>query len=285
MPFEVRVDCPSCRVEGARVETWEAEVALGVKCRLCDHGVPRSLPELEQVLGSWAAEEGLGSAGELVDAYFCLPTPAAILDALSRGEVVETTFDVIDYLFSSGGGGGGAVAVDEPRAPPASLATEDAPPPTLPMPAHPPDDAPASAPLPPSIRRLGGPRDELLALASVAASDGEASPQDLELLGRAAEIRGLPPLAPEEIRVRRPFEIDPPATLVQREKLLEEMFWMAWSDEELDESEVRVVRDFARAWGVDPQRVTEWTATATSRGSSKIALWFDRVGYFLFPGW
>src|SRR4051812_42253994 len=42
MAFEVRVDCPSCSVEGTRIETWETESAscrLGVpesvRCRLC----------------------------------------------------------------------------------------------------------------------------------------------------------------------------------------------------------------------------------------------------------
>jgi hypothetical protein len=132
---------------------------------------------------------------------------------------------------------------------------------------------------------VGGPRDELLALASVAAADGQASVEDLAVLAQAAAARGLPPLPPDEVRVRRPAEIDPPPTLEQRERLLSEMFQMAWSDDELDESEVRVVREFARAWGVDPQRVTEWTAVVNSRGKSKVALWIDRVGYFLFPGW
>jgi hypothetical protein len=63
------------------------------------------------------------------------------------------------------------------------------------------------------------------------------------------------------------------------------MFHLAYSDDQLDESEVRVVREFARAWGVDPQRVTEWTTIARSEGKSTVARWIDRVGYFLFPGW
>ena len=196
----------------------------------------------------------------------------------------------MDYLFSSHGQGGAPAtmpAIDD--APPAPLATgarspspDDRSPPVSIRMGTPPAWSGSG---PASIRRVGGPRDELLALASVAASDGEASEDDLAVLAQAAANRGIPPLALDEIRVRRPAEIDPPPTLVQREKVLEEMFQIAWSDDELDESEVRVVRDFARAWGVDPQRVTEWTAIATSRGSSRIARWIDRVGYFLFPGW
>jgi hypothetical protein len=354
MPFEVRVDCPACRVEGARVETWETEAPtsrLGVpsaeRCRLCGHAaegrvtpadrqapgegcpgcgstlddaslaahrcpfcgasaavvetaparIPGNVDELERALAGWAVEEALATPGEIVEGYFVLTTPAELLAALARGEAVETTFDVVDYLFS-GHGQGGAPATkpaidgappDAPPAPPAPITTgapfpsrdERSPPVSIRM------GSPAgwSGSGPASVRRVGGLRDELLALASVAASDGEASEDDLAVLAQAAANRGIPPLTLDEIRVRRPGEIDAPPTLVQREKVLEEMFQIAWSDDELDESEVRVVRDFARAWGVDPQRVTEWTAIATSRGSSRIARWIDRVGYFLFPGW
>jgi DnaJ-domain-containing protein 1 len=132
---------------------------------------------------------------------------------------------------------------------------------------------------------VGGPRDELLALAAVAAADGEASEDDLLVLRNAAAQRGIAPLGPEDLRVRRPGEIDPPATLPQREALLKEMFWLAWSDDELDESELRVVRAFARAWGVDPQRVEEWTEIATHGDDNRLERWVTRIGRFLFPGW
>jgi hypothetical protein len=279
MPFDVRVVCPACRVEGARVEAWEPGAASPAshRCRLCgasaEHGAPEAptrlpttLAELDRALGAWAVEEGLASAGELVEAYFVLPTGAEILAAMARGELVETTFDVVDYLFSSGGGTGGATAVET------TVVRPDVAPPSF-------------RPAPASLRRVGGPRDELLALAAVAASDGDASADDQEVLRRAAEQRGIPPLAAEDIHVRRPAEIDPPATLVQREALLKEMFWMAWSDGELDESELRVVRAFARAWGVDPQRVQEWTDIATYGDSNRLERWVTRIGRFLFPAW
>jgi hypothetical protein len=353
VPFEIRVDCPRCRVEGARIETWvaaEPSERLGVpgvaECRLCGRRevgrpaegsaraegegcpgcgaslddaslaahrcpfcgasatsvevssgrLPASADELRSVLGAWALAEGLTSADELLQGYFVATTAAEILAALGRGEAVETTFDVVDFLFSSGHGQSAGEAAPSS---PASRDAKPAPPPPssrrvpvaaslfdpAPLPAPAPSQAPASVRAPASTRPVGGPRDELLALASVAASDGEASAADLAVLAQAAAARGLPPLSLDEIRVRRPAEIDAPATLVARERLLEEMFQMAWSDDELDESEIRVVREFARAWGVDPQRVTEWTAIATSRGSSRVARWIDRVGYFLFPGW
>jgi hypothetical protein len=261
------------------METWDPErdVLLVYRCRLCGVSgtpgeatpsrVPGSVQELERVLAAWAQEEGLASSRELVEAYFVLPGPAEIFQAVSRKEIVETTFDVVDYLFSGGGGGGGALETE-----PIPVREEDAPP-SIPF------DEPTT------LRRMGGPRDELLALASVAASDGEACAADLEVLEQAAQTRGVPPLAPHEIRVRRPDEIDPPPTLVQREALLKEMFMMAFSDGTLDESELRVVRAFARSWGVDPQRVQEWTDVARSGSSNKLEVWVTRLGRTLFSGW
>lgn len=280
--FEVRTDCGACRVEGARVETWDptADTLMAYRCCLCGASgaphetaparVPSTVEELERALAAWAAQEALTSPRELVEAYFVLPTPAAIFEAIRGGEVVETTFDVVDYLFSGGSGGGAALESE-----PVPVREDPAPP------------VPSQVALQePALRGpVGGPRDELLALAAVAASDGEASPEDIYELERAAERRGVPPLAPHEIHVYRPGEIHPPATLVQREALLKEMFMMAFSDSSLDESELRVVRAFARAWGVDPRCVQEWTDIARSGSSNKFEVWVTRLGRSIFSGW
>jgi len=329
MAFELRVDCPSCRVEGARVESWDMEdpscrlgVPSVVRCSLCRHsaagrvrahdqyadasnpspgdGCPAcgsalddgireanrcpfcgahalledKLPalsftdvtELSNGLDAWAREEGLGSARDLLEAYFVLSSPADVYSAISRGERVETTFDVADYLFSGGGAGGAATA--EPSV---MRVEEESPPSTL-------------RPPPESIRKVGGPREELLAIASVAAADGEASADDQQFLLRAAQKRRIPPLAAEDIRVWRPNEIDPPATLVDRERVIEEMFQMSVCDGQLDDSELRVIKDFARAWGIDPERVKQWMEDYSFGDRNRIERWFRRIGLFLFPG-
>ena len=324
--FEIRVDCPACRVEGARVETWDPgspSARLGLPdsacCTLCGlavsasvelasapfpgEGCPRcgetldeecreahrcpscgigaaltetapgvrfaTAAELEAALEAWARLEGLGTSRDLLEAYFVTPTLAEVHGALSRGEVVETTFDVADYLLSSGGGGGGG---GETSGAPVARRASIAPPPlTLRM----------SQPV--SLRPTGGPREELLALASVAAADGEASFDDQQVLLRAAERRGMAPLSPEEVRVWRPNEIPAPATLVDRERVLEEMLQLAWADGQLDASELRVVRDFARAWGIDPQRVRDWIDAYDFGASSSLERWLRRFAFFLFP--
>jgi hypothetical protein len=202
------------------------------------------------------------------DAYFVLESNEAIAAALERGELVETTFDVAEFLFSGGGGvgAGGGGSAGSP------VVSRDSPAITQRMPV-----------VPVSVQRFGSPRDELLALASVAASDGEASFDDQLIMQRAAVKRGLPPLLPEQMRVWRPNEIDPPRALPDRERVLEEMFQMAYSDGQLDDSELRVIRDYARAWGVDPTRLEEWTSLYAFADSSRFERWLRRLGFFLFP--
>ena len=328
MTFEVRVDCTACRVEAARVETWDTESAtcrLGIaessRCRMCgaagegrlsylgsiapgegcpgcgaeldqdicdahrcpfcgttasfeETGVPRRFEEAESVevaLTNWAREEGLLSTAELLEAFFAYESSEEVFAAMKRGERVETTFDVADYLFSSGASGGasndGPVSIripsDGAEAAPVTLRTYPR----------------GSLPPPPC-----SPRDELLALASVAAADGEANVDDLGVLSRAANKRSLKPLTSDEIRVWRPNEILPPPGLVDRERLLEEMLQMAWADGQIDESELRVIRGFARSWGIDPERVKEQIELYAMNDAGRIERWLRRIGFFLFPG-
>jgi hypothetical protein len=223
-----------------------------------------AVPELERALARWATEEGLASVQELVDSVFVLTSVSAIHLAISRGEVVETTLDVADYLFANGGSAGGSE-----RAPLR-------------------EDAAARRPerfsLPPwSAQRVGGPRDELFALASVAAADGEANEADRAALFRAARERQVVPLEPHEVRVFRPNEIAAPPTLVDRERVLEEMLQMAWADGQMDESELRLIRDFGRVWGIDPERLREWIAAYSFGDANKFDRWLRRMAQFIFP--
>jgi hypothetical protein len=269
MAFDIRGQCSTCSFEGARVESWDDDVLVETTCRVCASsphgGAPGSRDATRAALESWARVEGLRDAQELVDVYFVLTNVDAVLDAHGRGEPVETTFDVADYLFSGGAGGtGGEAAVMRAE-------DEEKPPNTM------------RIPPPPSIQRYGTAYDELLAIAAVAAADGEAGEDDLGFLERAAEKRQIPPLASDVIHVRRPTEIDPPPTLDARERVLEEMFQMAMSDGQMDESEMRVIRGFSMAWGIDPERLREWTELYSFGDLGKFERWFRRIGLFLFP--
>jgi hypothetical protein len=61
------------------------------------------------------------------------------------------------------------------------------------------------------------------------------------------------------------------------------MFQMAMSDGQMDESEIRVIRGFSRAWGIDPERLEEWTDLYSFGDSGRFERWFRRIGLFLFP--
>jgi hypothetical protein len=45
-----------------------------------------------------------------------------------------------------------------------------------------------------------------------------------------------------------------------------------------------VVRDYARAWGIDPERVREWLEMYSFADANIFERWFRRIGFFLFPG-
>jgi hypothetical protein len=296
---ELRGDCDSCRVTGARVETWRGDALAAHRCWVCgagqalpEHGgatsrghVPSSPHELAVALEPWAWAEGFDTPEELVGAYFALESVGEVSAALERGEAIDTTFDVVDFLFGGGSGAAasGKGAADADAGPPSRRALAAA------------ADARGAAVFvappkttwtaPPSSRRVGGPYDSLFALASVAAADGQLTQADLEALSAAADRRGVAPLPPHEVYVRRPDEVAPPGTLDEREALLREMFDLAWADDELDDSELVVIRAFARAWGVDPHKVTEWTEIVRSVDRGPLDRWIHRIGRYLFPGW
>ena len=90
----------------------------------------------------------------------------------------------------------------------------------------------------------------------------------VQLLGasRSSAIRGVSPLFTALVAAAIDLQHELGGDLVaslsgiaeglaDRERVLEEMFQLAWSDGELDESELRVIRDYARAWAIDPQRL------------------------------
>lgn len=318
--FEVRTDCPRCLVEGAAIEIWDVtspSSRLGVpatfECRLCSHaarGVVHpatratafdvecpacgavidddsrdahrcpscaayaeleetsagvSFTEVEHVtsaLEAWARAEGLANGAELLDACFTIASPRELLDALHARRSIETTFDVTDRLF--GGGWAGAESS-------AGLSPDDSSPPS------------SAAAVPPPSLRAPSPHDELLALASVAAADGEATSQDVAVLARAAQKRGMPPLDAHQIRVWRPNEIGAPPSMADRERVLEEMFQVGWSDGQMDDSELRVLQEFARAWGIDPERLRELSDLYRIGDLNALERWLRRLSLFLLP--
>jgi uncharacterized membrane protein YebE (DUF533 family) len=259
------IDERTCRVCGARA----AIVAVRPSRSFA------SITDLERALDRWAEGDGWPSREELARATFADPDVARLFARLSRGEPLEVLADPFANMGIRTTAGEPPAAAKPP--PPESASVPDtapspgAPPPS-PRPPSPPATTPtrtepmakplappapvpvASLPPPPSAP----PRAIVYPLVSVVAADGEIHPQERALIDRFLESEGLAPLAPEEIRVHHPTEVAHLVAPARREDVVKLMCETASIDGLPDESERRVIRAYAAAWGVDDEKIDFW---------------------------
>lgn len=286
LPWQVIADCPGCGTDGAVLELMDPEhpaCHLGVpassECRMCGEqavaassglspahavgdrrcpscaeplddgsldarrcvrcdwapgiertpGVDVRDPETARAaLTRWAEAEGLTleelCGGELGG------TPDEVIGRYTRGERVTSGLDAYAFLFP-GMAAGTASSVGEP---PARSGQADA----IPVPHDP--RAPA---------RL---------LASVMVADGELRAGERTYVDRWLEREGLPPLDPVELRPWRPHEVGPIGDPALALRALEAAVELMHLDGERDGSELRIVRTWARVWGIGEDRVAAW---------------------------
>jgi hypothetical protein len=309
-PWQVLSDCPHCLCEAAVVEEMDPvhpACHLGVparrRCRLCaweqvaveEPFAPRHptslgrcpachkplseaaragegpcshcgyAPTLREVrapedlrdegeavaaLARWAAEEGEPDVGAFCVANMGVAA-TVVVAALARRERVGTTFDVIAFLFP-GGGAPGATA--DPRSP--AIAK------------------PVTAPAPASIEAPAAtmdPRTPARVLVSVMVADGTLRSGERTFVVRWLAREGLPPLGPDDLRVWRPSELGAPPPPEVRDRLLEAAVQLMHLDRERDGSEWRVIRTFARAWGVPDAALEAWDRRFDRRYASPMA--------------
>ena len=283
--FEALADCEACLVEAAVVEliaqTEIAGAAQGVvlerRCRAClrESRVGQVVHAGESFRGEpvraraalerWAREEGDEDAARFVGAHF-EHSIEVIAEQLARGERVQTCFDAIAWLFPGvgavgGGGGGGGVAA--PIAPIDGKTLETGPP-TFDPPRvevtwpdvrrHRTSVPPVAIPvthesIPKHLQPL---RVSARALASVMLADGLADASDRAFLDRTLAAWGHPPIEAADLAVWRPHDLgwphDPGEVVVA-------MCRLAYVDGQRDATEWRVVREFARSWGVSLEAV------------------------------
>lgn len=308
-PWQVLADCPWCRTEGAVVEWMDpAHPAshLGIpaerRCRLCrfeeraDDGgvVPRHpigacrcpscdapLPEdlrgacpscgwtprvarvadaldlrdagrARQALVRWATEEGEPDLERFCLANMGVPVDE-VVSRLVAGEGVGTTFDVIAFLFPGAGGAAGA-APDRPVVVDGRAAAPEAP-------------APVPRERPAEMDR----RTPARVLVSVMVADGTLRSGERAFVLAFLEREGLPPMTADDLRVWRPSELGPPPPPPIRDRLLEAAVHLMHLDRERDGSEWRVIRTFARAWGVPDADLEAWDRRYDRRYGSPMA--------------
>ena len=243
--YQVMSDCPHCRVEAAHLERMDPSRRVGVpissRCRLCgyatelgditDLGHPFvDVAEVVAALTRWAEEEGESDVGVFCTVNFGGLAPSGVAVRVLAGDRVETSFDVIAWLFPGMSGGGSGRRGDEE-------------PPRPKLPAHTP---PAPAPTP-TTARGPDPRDTARALVSVMMADGRIRAGERRFVETTLARLGAPQLDENEYRVWRPMELGLPS---DPNSLVEAMRLLALVDREPDGSERRVLEEYARAWGV-----------------------------------
>jgi hypothetical protein len=243
---EVLVDCPACRVEGARVEVVAGEVAEESRCRLCGEQTregrvtrpadSRDTPaKAEALLRRWAVEEADPDVDAFVRANFGAELPV-VCAKLVAGERVETSLEVVAWLFGGRGAFAGVSAVG------ARLRAEDEPTDAVELAA--PEAGPRAGPDPLDVTR---------ALAAARMVDGRDPPEAALAFEEARIALGAPELPAGQLRVWRPNEVgsvrDPAQTLAWMRRI-------ALADGQVDPSELRLLRAYARAWRVDLEAVS-----------------------------
>lgn len=257
--------CPCCGVElGHDGRATRRCSRCGATATLRQTVPPRSLATLAEVreaLSIWAGDEGYASAEEMLEASFEHETVTEVRDAIAAHLPVPTSFDVLGFLFAHMASAASALP-SEGELP---LQGE------LPMAAS--EVLGTMAP----TRRIKLPtsrpphrRNRALPLISVMAVDGRILDCERQFIAAMLSQEGLAPLDDKEIRVHRPHEVGPVGSLVERERLIELMVQLAHIDSQKDESEMRLIREYGRAWGVDPARVEGWEAKYAIAQGSKL---------------
>jgi hypothetical protein len=294
-PFQILEDCPSCRVEGAVVALFDPSVRAGVAvdatCRLCGRHAALgdvlfagarfgTVDEVVVALRDWSQAEGEPDVDAFCRANLGDRGPRVVAQMVLSGEVVDTSFDVVAFLFPGMAaalaperkprphGSGRAIVGDGiPGGWPRVTQHDELPGgwPELPVPPDP--VAEAAARLPARV------------LAAVMLADGEIRPGEQRFLDGFLERMGLSPATAADLRPWRPGELPHPD---DPEPLLDAMIELAHVDRERDGTEWRVVRAFARAWGYPLDQLEQRGALALDDTRPPMQkLWQALTGLFV----
>lgn len=269
--------CPRCQAHLTEEEHNHHRCpycGLGAVSRILRSPSPlHTVEDVRARLDLWAREEGCHDAAELLDVSFDGQALEDITAKILRRERVETSFDVLGFLFSHIGNGAANAQPTEGDAPVPGV--------------HHTRAEEELAPAPTSRIELPGSRaphrrNRIYPLISVMVVDGEVREAERSFIESMLREEGLEPLQHEEIRVHRPHEVGPVGSLIEREKLIQLMIQLAHIDLEKDESEMRMIRDFARHWGVDPARVDAWEAQEEDRSATGMRRFLMRLKALLY---
>lgn len=292
--FEVLGDCPSCRVESARVEIFEGRsilsgfgVPVEARCRMCDAtwegatepelpsttAIPGRCPACKAPLSPDAPEtRRCGACG--LEARLEVsrpPTPLAtreVVVARLASFAKEESLESVDELLRDGFQG---VTLDELCA---LLARGERVPTSFDVfqflfghvtagaqPAEAAADVAAQRATAATSRDSGfgrDPRAILYPIVSVMCADGVIEPAEERFVSAFLEAEGQRPLEPDEIRVHRPVEVERHIPRARRREIVELMIQLAAIDGHADTSELRLAKAYANAWGIPEEDLVAW---------------------------
>jgi hypothetical protein len=107
------------------------------------------------------------------------------------------------------------------------------------------------------------------ALAAVMVADSRIRLEELRYLSRTLEAHGLHAVLDEDIRPWRPADLAEPD---EPRVVIRAMVGLAYIDRHRDRTEWRVIREFARHWGVDSSEVEAMSMGYEERGAGQLAL-------------
>ncbi len=247
--FQVLSDCPDCRVVGAVIELIDparaAGTAVDAHCRLCGRleqmgtlvqvGQSMKEPSLARAaLAAWAEREGEADAESFCCHNLGGLSLAEVVRKLCDGEVIDSSFDAVAYLFPGMSGAAGAPAFDSRGAEETTYETL----PTV-------DDGPDLAP---TISLGQGPAIAARALVAVMWADGEVRPGERAFVDAFLAKAGLEPLSDADLRHWRPVDLGIPE---EPGLIIDAMVELAYVDRVRDGAEWQVIREFARHWAQD----------------------------------
>ncbi len=236
-----------------------------------------TIAELERALDAWAERERFPSRRALLEATLVDPDVEVLFAMLQEREPIAVLADPFANMGVRTTGGkaqekrrneatpvepkpsapavaaaAAAVAASE-RAPemrePFETAQDIQYAPTDPL------TLPIAIPPPP---RSAPPRALVFPLVSVITADGEIHPEERALVDRFLVSEGLAPLADHEFSVHHPSAVAHFVPPDRRERVVQLMCETAAIDGMPDESERRVIRAYATAWGVDDEKIDFW---------------------------
>jgi len=201
-------------------------------------------------LHAWVRENGGFDVQRFCELNFCGLGDDEIVERLLNKQEIPASFDILEHLFPGFAGGGMSFSLDNiaeewEEEPPTEEAYTYTPDPNIPI--------------------------EARALCAVMLADGRVHEEEKIFVAKILSELGCSPPAENDMQSWLPVDLPIPK---EPEILIIHMLNLAFCDEELDETEWRVIREFARYWGCDRKQLEKERAKRTAPPRSAVSrLW------------